>query len=754
MPRPINQVKTRKFPGNKSAERAYCGIQGDLTYYVNDKRIVNWPVSYIPGLNLNNKPPIKQWDIDNIMNTYEKFPYFCDYPKPLLPPTKLPRTVFHDGDPATDIITSKKCILEEAEKVSAHYAKQEKDFTTKSQNILTNNNNADDDNIPKFIADIASVLEMDSDQFFKGQHYNYYYTGGSLNSINLNNDNKILLFQFGNDLVASPLKNNNNSLWKLNLKNSTKSSINDGGIIFEIRHKIDSTSCRILSRLKNQSCIYTMIEKNNKIKLYQVTSTKKTSVPLISADLDPFNINKSCIINMNGKLRIWDIVKNKLKTYLTSEIENDNDNESENENENNVIGDNWRLVRYHNKQQNILTLTDRCCLKYIDLRSHCQKPVLTMCPNNYTEVCDDVISFELPSVKNDNIHYIATYHNLMMMDSRNNKFSVQQKWTHQMESAPLFGNTRILNNHEVITLSSQKIGDSVLIINTWENNDYSHGYSLPYSPLNILDTLRESHHHGKCLDPLLKKRLELTTAGTQLINDDSQNLYYLVQNSVGDVFYQCITHKNKLEKESFINCQAYYALEMWEKQMLSNRQGIVPLVLSDQVDMKNLYDNFTNKTLIYKNNSSNNNKNPTPLWKQKISKLEKYTDLLGELLLDVWNVKDNKNDNENIDPHEKNAIDKKVMDWIDCTNNINEQQDIIVKEVDDDFIMEPINSQELVSVSQQPPRDQQAQCRNDNDDDNNIFYSDQLIDYQVKIKKNTTKKPQKKKKKNLTDGFC
>lgn len=313
-------------------------------------------------------------------------------------------------------------------------------------------------------------------------------------------------------------------------------------------------------------------------------------------------------------------------------------------------------------------------------------------------------------------------------------------------------------------MSSQKTGDSVLIINTWENNDYSHGYSLPYLPLNILDTLRESHHHGKCLDPLLKKRLELTTAGTQLIHDDLQNLYYLVQNSVGDVFYQCITHKNKLEKESFINCQAYYALEMWEKQMLSNRQGIVPLVLSDQVDMKNLYDNFTNKLLIYKypqtlNNNNNNNKT-TPLWKQKISKLEKYTDLLGELLLDVWNVRENKNDNENIDPHEKNAIDKKVMDWIDCTNYDNDEQaDIIVKE-NDDFIMEPINSQELVSVSQQPPRDRDTQSHcfennhDDNDVENNIFYSDQLIDYQVKIKKNTTKKPQKKKKKNLTDGFC
>lgn len=410
--------------GQKGADRALTGLHDHLWNFVGDKR-AKWPVSYVPGLNLNKSPWVQQWDLENVMNLYQKFPYYCDYPRPLLPPTKLPRTVFNGGDPGFDIVTQKKCILDEAEKMSIHYSRLQSKFTEKGHKMLKNfekNNDIGNDKLPRFVADISDVLEMDPDKLFKG-HYNYYYTGGSLDTIKLNGK-QIIIFPFSNEIIASPLTCNDKSMWKLNLNNASKWKID--GNVYEIKHKIDSSTCRVLTRLKNETSIHTIVEKREKIKLYQV-DCQESIVPLISGDLDPFDINKACTLDMNGRVSIWDLVKSKTKIYHE---------------DNNDVPDNWRCIRYQNNQ-NILTLTDRCCVRYIDLRKDPHKPVLKMCPKNYFEICDDVISYEMPSLKDYRL-YVGTYHTLLMLDSRVPDDSVQQKWSHRLESAPLFGNTHML----------------------------------------------------------------------------------------------------------------------------------------------------------------------------------------------------------------------------------------------------------------------------------------------------------------------
>lgn len=44
----------------------------------------------IPGINLNKTPWVEQWNLSNIRGLYNKFPYNCDLPKPLLPPARIP----------------------------------------------------------------------------------------------------------------------------------------------------------------------------------------------------------------------------------------------------------------------------------------------------------------------------------------------------------------------------------------------------------------------------------------------------------------------------------------------------------------------------------------------------------------------------------------------------------------------------------------------------------------------------------------
>lgn len=57
----------------------------------------------------------------------------------------------------------------------------------------------------------------------------------------------------------------------------------------------------------------------------------------------------------------------------------------------------------------------------------------------------------------------------------------------------------------------------------------------------------------------------------------------------GDIFYQCITHENALDKYSPINGKACYALNMWEKALSIQAEPLVPLTLSNKCNMEHIY---------------------------------------------------------------------------------------------------------------------------------------------------------------------
>lgn len=85
----------------------------------------------------------------------------------------------------------------------------------------------------------------------------------------------------------------------------------------------------------------------------------------------------------------------------------------------------------------------------------------------------------------------------------------------------------------MIALTSQLAGETAIILNTWESRDTPHSYSLPYNPPSTLDTLKESQMQGKCLDPSLRKRLQLSNVGTSLVLDSNGDLTLFLQNSIG-----------------------------------------------------------------------------------------------------------------------------------------------------------------------------------------------------------------------------
>lgn len=58
---------------------------------------------------------------------------------------------------------------------------------------------------------------------------------------------------------------------------------------------------------------------------------------------------------------------------------------------------------------------------------------------------------------------------------------------------------------------------------------------------------------------------------------------------LGDIFYQCITHEDVLDKYSPINGKACYALNMWEKALSAQAEPLVPLTLSNKCNMTHIY---------------------------------------------------------------------------------------------------------------------------------------------------------------------
>lgn len=303
------------------------------------------------------------------------------------------------------------------------------------------------------------------------------------------------------------------------------------------------------------------------------------------------------------------------------------------------------------------------------------------------EECEN-LSLEEAS-RSDFCRYIGTYHNLLLCDNRSPKQCIRQKWTHQFRSIPLLLPTINRNEEEILLLSSLLAGESSVILNSW-TDETSHSYNLPVNVPSIMETLNESQLQGLCLDPYLKSRLELCTTGSTLLSDQNGDVFSFIQTSIGDIFYQCITHKNKLDKYPTIKEKSIAALDAWEEVLLTQDDPIVPLNITSKYDMTNAYESFTNKRLrLLQSNKRENDDYET--WRKSIQELASYEDVLAPGLLAAWEITDDTSMSLATAPHEK------VWNWLESTNT----KDSPVDE-DIEYVPSPVATQELMSVSQEP----------------------------------------------------
>ncbi|XP_043280847.1 uncharacterized protein TAF1C-like isoform X2 [Venturia canescens] len=528
---------------------------------------------------------------------------------------------------------------------------------------------------PKYVADLAALIEMDPDPYFAGM-YNWYYTGGSLSNVSVGGQS-VLIFPYMDDLVATHIIPVKNSLHKPSLRTAATCQLNDS--IYEIRTNLERDNRRILARAKNNCIIYSLAETHGKLRLFQIEN-KKSRLPYVSADLDPLNHNRFCSVDVERTLTLWDVLSGKKIGSNHVEITK-------------PLEDKWACVKIGKKDPNSIVFVDRCCLHYLDVRESYERPVLSLCPSQHLEACESLCS-AVPSINEDH-YYMASYHSLLLCDRRSPQLSVQQKWTHQFKSPPLFADVHTRNEKEVIILSNQIAGEITIILNTWDGRDSSHSLHLPYTPPSVLNTLSETQMQGKCLDPLLKKRLALSTSGICTIADENAGTSLFVRNSIGDIFYQCIKDEIELDHYSMINCESTYAMEAWEKQLLLQERLKTPLILTDRTNMHHPFDNFMNKTArIERNLESDDLLETNPKWQESLDKLKKYVDILAPELLAVWDVTEaSVPDSQTVIPHDR------VLNWLETAN---ETTCTIESQEYPEFMPTPINTQELFSASQQP----------------------------------------------------
>ncbi|EFN63880.1 hypothetical protein EAG_11783 [Camponotus floridanus] len=456
--------------------------------------------------------------------------------------------------------------------------------------------------------------------------------------------------------VAANITPMKDSIWKPLLQNSAK--------------------CRILGRHRNQCTIYMLTNSENHMVLNEI-HRQASKVPYVSADLSLTNVNYHCTLSAERKICLWDI--NNMHSINSGSLLN-----------NAKTYDAWGCIRFQQMDPNVLIYMDRCCLHYVDIRTAFDQPCLTLCPKFNLENCEN-LSVEAPS-KHNCCRYVGTYHSLLLCDNRSPKHCIRQKWTHQFKDTPLLATVTNNNDKEIIVLSSQKIGENAIILNTWMGEEESHSFNLPFIPPCIVETLNESQIQGMCLNPYLRSRFELSNTGSTLVtNTQKGEVSYFVQNSIGDIFYQCITHENILDKYSPVNGKACYALNMWEKALSAQAEPLVPLTLSNKCNMRHIYENFTNKKLCLKSNKDDAD-DFEPSWKQSLATLGSYIDLLAPELLTAWEIREEVPVPETAESHHK------VWNWLESSTS---NYPMMQSEDDSGCISTFINTQEFSHISQE-----------------------------------------------------
>ncbi|KAJ8917550.1 hypothetical protein NQ315_005599 [Exocentrus adspersus] len=330
--------------------------------------------------------------------------------------------------------------------------------------------------------------------------YNFYYTGGFLEQLLVNNDEYLIRPDAQNRLCLSNLQTPQD-LVVLNCEIPTK--------VFNIKAVKNSDTYLLGIREKYQFNIVKICG------IDEVTSvwSHKYNVPLLDAKLSATQCNKLGVIDANRKLSIRDI-----ETGLTLlSYKNDDNSDSDN------------FQQFAFMDQNVV-LSDRFCVKFIDLRTKTIEQ--TFDPDLLH--CNSLCNFQ---VNRDEL-FLSSRHYLIKTDLRNLK--KLSYFSHSLNTPPCYMSLATKDGDSFLCLAGQNQVDKVVFTG-------KSVFSVPYKVPGIQSTLKECRlgNSSFVLQGELDKRLDFSVAGLKVINLDGEVFIYWA-NCFGEIFRQRVTEYDNM----------------------------------------------------------------------------------------------------------------------------------------------------------------------------------------------------------------
>ncbi|XP_058822298.1 uncharacterized protein LOC131683908 isoform X2 [Topomyia yanbarensis] len=633
-----NEVPSKRIARSdrKKPERAIQWVHSELRQISNSVgHPVQHPMRFYTHLNLLQLP--LQPGIltpETIHKHFEPPPWNTTYPVPLVTYRGVAKA--NAGQLMFRLVKAKKAHLTTLNSMKMNFHRKKrllKKELRKTQNLY-----------PNTVFKVAEQMNRDPDKWFSARFgYDYYFTSGSLAVV----DCELFVWivnTVGEELDEVEIVPAKVAGAQLELETSEMKRYelgSDQGPIFETAWHVSEGECG------NNSGRQTSRSENGRMDV-KIAFRRKHQIDIMwtKAGIDAMKIKSitsevpfiSCSFQHRGNgwlmftsdlekiIKLWDCKQGEVVGSLQLPKED-------------AIGDCWSCVRPIGK--NFLICLDRTMVRLVVIVDTELITNQTTSLESWLWSCEKASCLEV--CPKERLIFIGTTHKLLILkmvpQGIEKQLDFQQiiTFTHNLKHYPTmlrFGLDSLQNYH--VWVSSHLSGDTKLCSFAKVPPKRFATKHLPLKPLTVLESNHLARTKGKCIYPaaVLKRRVELFHSGIAFIID-SNNFHMLLQNSIGDIFYQRI-----IQDPNESNAQQIPTLfHSWMLQLNSINIS-QPGTATDFKNLRGFKRIFT-----CSNHRQTENPEPPaadgafrrrPRWQQTVEQLHEYRDLLASDMLSIW----------------------------------------------------------------------------------------------------------------------
>ncbi|XP_026750021.2 uncharacterized protein LOC113510713 [Galleria mellonella] len=419
---------------------------------------------------------------------------------------------------------------------------------------------------PKYMVEMAEILESDPDPNFT-DCYNWYYSGsGNLQLVCINWVDYLLHSEFSCVYLSRFTTDN----LAIDFENTVSFNCGDE---YDIRETVCSPQNIVALRTKYKIFILKIEEQENNL-LFRKLRCFESEVTFTGISFDKHHTNILYATTLDCKLTIVNIDRMTKRSLILKQKPE--------------LKDNWNCVvgasrgMFMHIQRDSVTAYDKRTNKVVNTWSGVKRIV--------DELDCNVISAAVQLEGTDKL-YFTTNHHLFLMDTRCSKASnmkVVQRWTHGMQCVPTFISVQDAEfNKELIFMSSQWCEDMCVVSNYSDRlsrqSDID-GVSIPYRPPSIFNVLYEAQQKRLCWDLYnpIKNRLPMSISGMVEVRRNNQ-FVILMHNSLGDISSHVLYPSYM---ENLMEDNALQELHEWSKNYVIKRK---PFEVTNVHDISGLW---------------------------------------------------------------------------------------------------------------------------------------------------------------------